>query len=199
MHDRVVRVQSPMLALLAVPLMLLAVLAQDAAGVLSARPVDEAWMERTCPVDAVVVMGAAQYDGTPSPAFARRLDGALELYRRGCAEVVVVTGGRGPGDRFSEGEAGVDYLGARGVPRAALRDESEARTTVENLRNSAELVGRVRLAVVTDDLHAYRTAAVIRRLDLDATVAGVRVPSGRLSYALREVGALLSYRLGVFR
>ena len=63
-------------------------------------------------------MGAAQYDGTPSPVFARRLDRALELYRAGCAPRILVTGGKQPGDRFTEGGTGVRYLAARGVPEA---------------------------------------------------------------------------------
>jgi uncharacterized SAM-binding protein YcdF (DUF218 family) len=181
------------------PLLTLLVTAQDALGVFGGAPYDERFIRAHCPSGALVVMGAAQFDGRPSPPFARRLDGALELYRAGCAEVIVVSGGRREGDRFSEGEAGVAYLAARGVPRAALVVEGEARTTVENLRNVASLVGDVTLVVVTDDLHAHRTATAAKRLGLHARVAAVAVPSGRLSYGMRELTALVGYRLGVFR
>jgi uncharacterized SAM-binding protein YcdF (DUF218 family) len=193
------RDHEPMLALWLAPVFVLMVLMQDAANVLGAQPAGPEWRGRHCPVDALVVMGAAQYDGRPSPAFERRLLGALELFRDGCADIVVVSGGRRRGDRFSEGEAGVAYLRARGVPSAALRDESQARTSVENLRNVSAMLGAVRIAIVTDDLHAHRTAVAARRLGIDAVLAPVAVPHGRLPYAAREVGALFGYRLGVFR
>ncbi|CAN5788503.1 hypothetical protein BH23DEI1_BH23DEI1_00510 [soil metagenome] len=181
------------------PVFLLLVLAQDATAVFGTAPMDAPWLERNCPVDTIVVMGAAQYDGRPSPALERRLEGALALYRAGCAERVLVTGGRREGDRFSEGEAGAAWLRSRGLPAHAVETEEESRTTVENLRNVAPRLEGVRAAIVTDDLHAHRTAAVASRLGLDVVMASVRVPFGRTSYAVREIGALLSYRLGVFR
>ena len=69
-------------------------------------------------VDAIVVMGAAQYDGEPSPQLAARLDHVAELWPRGLAPLVVVTGGNRPGDRFTEAEASAAYLVERGVPEA---------------------------------------------------------------------------------
>ena len=181
------------------PVLLLVLVAQDAVGVWRGEPFDAAWIERHCPADAIVVMGAAQYDGRPSVAFARRLDGALRLYQAGCAELVVVSGGRREGDRFSEGSAGVAYLAARGLPGPALVAEEDARTTVENLVNVDALLGARRYLVVSDDLHAHRTQVFAQRLGLDAVVAGVRVASDRAAYAWRETRALLAYRLGVFR
>ena len=181
------------------PVFLLLLVAQDAALVFGTAPVDALWPERHCPADAIVVMGAAQYDGRPSPALERRLEGALALYRSGCAGVVAVTGGRREGDRYSEGEAGAAYLRSRGLPAGALHVEQASRTSVENLRNVARELGEGRFVVVTDDLHAHRTAAVAKRLGLDAVLAPVRAEGGRTGYALREIGALLAYRLGVFR
>jgi uncharacterized SAM-binding protein YcdF (DUF218 family) len=189
----------PLHALWFAPLLAVIGVAQDALGVFGGAPFGDAFVAAHCPRGAIVVMGAAQYDGQPSPAFARRLDGARLLFEAGCAEVVIVSGGRREGDRFSEGAAGVAYLRARGLPAAALVAEEEARTSVENLRNVAQLVPSTALLVVTDDLHAHRSATVARRLGLDAVVAGVEVRTGRLSYALRELGALIGYRLGVFR
>jgi uncharacterized SAM-binding protein YcdF (DUF218 family) len=198
-------VQQPLHVIWLAPVFLLLVVAQDAAAVLGTVAVlgtpamEGPWLERHCPVEAIVVMGAAQYDGRPSPVLERRLDGALDLYRRGCGPLVMVTGGRRDGDRFSEGEAGAAYLRSRGLPADALLVEDTSRTSVEALRNVERALGAAPLAVVTDDLHARRTAVIARRLGLTAVVAPVRARSGRAGYALREIGALLAYRLGVFR
>ncbi|WP_152640269.1 YdcF family protein [Thermus filiformis] len=143
-----------------------------------------------------VVPGAAQYDGTPSPAFARRLLAALELYREGRVRRIAVAGGRRPGDRTSEGEAGCTFLRARGVPRDRLLCETESRSTYENLRNlRPHLRGRV--LIVTDAPHLRRALFLARRLGLEAE--GHPVP-GRygLGYWLKEWGLYLLYRLGVF-
>lgn len=155
--------------------------------------------EVRCPVDTLLVMGAAQYDGIPSPAFARRLDRALELYRAGCAERVLVTGGKRPGDRFTEGEAGARYLAGRGVPETALLRETKSRSSFENLRFSRPLVAGERLLIVTDDLHAYRTGLLARHLGLDAEVAPVATHGPRLSYRLREAAGVTAYLLGFYR
>jgi uncharacterized SAM-binding protein YcdF (DUF218 family) len=192
-------VQHPLHLMWLVPLLVLAAVVQDAAAVLGGRGLDASWSGPPCPADVIVVMGAAQYDGRPSPAFERRLDGAAALYRAGCAPLVVVSGGRRDGDRFSEGEAGAAYLRARGLGAAALVVEDRAATSVQNLRYVEELVGAVRMVVVTDDLHAYRTSLVAKRLGLTARVEPVPTRGGRLAYAAREVGAILAYRLGVFR
>ena len=78
-------------------------------------------------VDAIVVMGAAQYDGDPSPQLAARLDHVVELWPQGLAPLVVVTGGNRPGDRFTEAQASADYLVERGVPADAILREDLAR------------------------------------------------------------------------
>lgn len=163
----------------------------------------DAWSVWFAPTSApecrttALVMGAAQYDGEPSPALQRRLDRALALYRSGCVERVVVSGGNQPGDRFSEGEAGVRYLGDRGVPDEALAGETEARNSVENLRYSAPLVGADPILIVTDDLHAHRTALLAGRLGVEADVVGVPVPVGRLRYGLRELLIVTALRFGI--
>ena len=81
------------------------------------------------PVDAIVVLGAAQYNGRPSPVLRARLDHALELYREGHAPVVIVTGGVGRGDTISEAAVGRRYLVAHGVPASAVVVQSEGRNT----------------------------------------------------------------------
>jgi uncharacterized SAM-binding protein YcdF (DUF218 family) len=181
--------------LLLAPLLLLAAVIPDAYHVLVGPPSGVL----RCPADTIVVMGAAQYDGRPSPVLRRRLDAALELYREGCARGLVVSGGRRPGDRFSEGATGVRYLEARGVPESDLAAEDRARTSLENLDFSRPLLKGATTLIVTDDLHAYRCWWLARRLGLDAQVVGVRVRGGRLRYAVREIGAMTAYRLGALR
>src|SRR5262249_37848837 len=80
------------------------------------------------PADAIVVMGAAQYDGRPSPIFAARLDHAVSLYRAGIAPTLVVTGGKADGDRTTEAASARAYAIARGVPAAAILMEDQSRT-----------------------------------------------------------------------
>ena len=149
-----------------------------------------------CPVDALLVMGAAQYDGKPSPVFQRRLDHAAELYFQDCSQQVVVTGGSLEGDRFSEGEAGVRYLLEAGVPREVLVAETESRDSFENIRNSLPLLDGDRVLIVTDDMHAYRSRWLARNLGLDAEVAAVQTNEDRLSYGARELLSLLAYQTG---
>lgn len=149
-----------------------------------------------CPADTLLVMGAAQYDGVPSPAFARRLDRALELYEAGCAGKILVTGGKRPGDRFTEGEAGVRYLAARGVPEGALLKETKSRSSFENLTFSLPLVEGERVLIVTDDLHTYRTGFLAQEVGLDASVTGVPTNGPRLPYLLREAASVTAYLLG---
>ncbi len=152
-----------------------------------------------CPVDTLLVMGAAQYDGVPSPVFARRLDKALELYRAECSPRILVTGGNKPGDRFTEGEAGARYLGEHGVPEHALLSETESRSSFQNLSFSLPLVSDDRLLIVTDDLHAPRTRLLAKHLGLEAEVVTVETHGPQLSYRLREVAGVTAYLLGFYR
>lgn len=176
-----------------VPLALLLLLLSDISGIWNYRAVAP-----LCPAGTLLVMGAAQYDGRPSPAFQRRLDRAFELFEEDCAERIIVSGGRQPGDRFSEGDAGVRYLAALGVPETRLVAETEAGTSFENLRNSSPLVQGT-LLLVTDDLHAFRSRWLARHFGHEAQVATVTTRSGRLSYGLRELLVLTSYQAGVLR
>ncbi len=152
-----------------------------------------------CSADVALVMGAAQYDGEPSPALRRRLDRALELFEEGCIDTIIVSGGSRPGDRFSEGEAGVRYLVASGIPRHALAEENRAGTSYQNLILSRPLIDGQAAIIVTDDLHAYRTAWLAARLGLEVQVASVTGHGGRGAYGLRELAILLAYRAGFVR
>jgi uncharacterized SAM-binding protein YcdF (DUF218 family) len=176
-----------------VPVFLILLLLQDARGIWSYQAAGP-----LCPAATILVMGAAQYDGRPSPAFQRRLDLARELFSEGCAARIVVSGGRQPGDRFSEGDTGVRYLQSLGVPTAQLFSEAEASPSFENLRNSLPLL-EPDLLIVTDDLHAFRSSWLARHFGLEARVATVTTHSGRLAYGLRELLVLTSYQLGILR
>ena len=125
-------------------------------------------------VDAIVVMGAAQYDGRPSPQLAGRLDHVVTLYRAGFAPLVVVTGGKQPADRFTEAEASRDYLVERGVPADAILLESEGRTTYQSMEGVADLLeprGLRRVLVVTDPFHSLRSRMIAGDVGLEAYVS----------------------------
>ena len=115
-----------------------------AAGVATFRIWQQGDRDEQRPADAIVVLGAAQYDGRPSPVFEARLDHAVDLWQRGHrAEAFVVTGGKLPGDRTTEAAVARQYAIAHGVPAAAIFGEDEAHNTLDSLRAvAAELRGR---------------------------------------------------------
>ena len=86
-------------------------------------------------VDAIVVLGAAQYNGRPSGALAARLDHAIALYKEGDAQYLITTGGNLPGDNYTEAETGFNYAIARGVPKSALLTENTGHTTLESIQH----------------------------------------------------------------
>lgn len=124
--------------------------------------------------DAIIVLGAAQYDGRPSPVLQDRLDHALALYEGGTAGTIVLTGGRRDGDRFTEATAGYNYLRDRGVPDDSLLKEVAGTSTYESLTAAARFLGEAGLTdvvLVTDGYHAYRVGAIANELGLDASVS----------------------------
>lgn len=126
------------------------------------------------PADAIIVLGAAQYDGRPSQVLRDRLDHALELYREGIADRVVLTGGRREGDRFTEATAGYNYLRREGLPDEALLKEVHGSNTYESLAATARFLRvqeRTVVVLVTDGYHAYRVGAIADDLGLDAAVS----------------------------
>ncbi len=146
--------------------------------------------------DWIVVLGAAQYNGAPSAILRNRLEAALRLYRQGYAPRIAVTGGRRPGDRYSEGEVGCRYLQARGVPTSALYCEKESRRTWENLSNIAAVIGKSRVIVVTDEPHLPRALILAEQIGLKATGYAVR-GQFKESYWQRESWLAALARLGV--
>ena len=109
--------------------------------------------------DAIVVLGAAQYDGRPSPVLKARLDHAIDLYRRGLAEKVIMTGGVGPGDTVSEAVVSRRYAMKQGVPGRAILVEKTGLTTAESLRAVAQMMGEHGMddaVLVSDPFHLLR-------------------------------------------
>lgn len=126
------------------------------------------------PADAIIVLGAAQYDGRPSPVLQDRLDHALELYEAGLAHEIVLTGGRQTGDRFTEATTGYNYLRDQGVPDEALLKEIGGTNTYESLAAAARFLrarGDTDVVLVTDGYHAFRVGAIAEDLGLDAAVS----------------------------
>ena len=123
------------------------------------------------PVDAIVVLGAAQYNGRPSPVLRARLDQALALYREGLAPVVIVTGGVGRGDTTSEAAVGRRYLVAHGVPERAVIAQSDGRNTRASMNGVQQwLRDRQlrRVLLVSDPFHMFRLRLEARRTALEA-------------------------------
>lgn len=128
-------------------------------------------------VDAIVVMGAAQYDGRPTPQFQARLDHALELWLDGVAPIIVTTGGNQPGDRFTEGGSGAKYLNERGVDSSSLVIEEAGSTTRRSLVGVAGLLlerGAEHVVIVTEPFHALRSQLIAQDLGLHVTLSSTQ-------------------------
>ncbi len=156
------------------------------------------------PSDAIIVLGAAQYDGRPSPVLQDRLDHALALHEAGLAPKIVLTGGRQEGDRFTEATAGYNYLRERGIADEVLLKEVHGHSTYESLAASARFLrerGLTEVVLVTDGYHAFRVGAVADDLGLDATVSptGTRLSrANELRHIIREaafvsIGRIIGY------
>jgi uncharacterized SAM-binding protein YcdF (DUF218 family) len=121
------------------------------------------------PASAIVVLGAAQYVGHPSPVLRARLDHAIALWRRGLAPVLIVTGGRGPRDTISEGDASHVYALRQGVPDSAILVETHGRTSVESMRAVADMMhdrGMTDAILVSDPFHMLRLKVLASRMGI---------------------------------
>ncbi len=121
--------------------------------------------------DAIVVLGAAQYNGRPSPVLRARLDHAYDLYREGMALRVVVTGGQSPGDDESEATVSRRYLESRGVPRKAITVRPEGRSTSASMESVADWAREKKIEsvlLVSDPFHMGRIRLEARRVHLTA-------------------------------
>jgi len=128
------------------------------------------------PADAIVVMGAAQYDGRPSPLFEARLDHAVQLFKHGIAPVLVVTGGKAEGDRTTEAASARAYAIAHGVPSEAILSEDQSRTTLESIHAVGHLLrdrGLSTAVFVSDRPHMLR----VLRMAADDGITGFGSPT----------------------
>jgi uncharacterized SAM-binding protein YcdF (DUF218 family) len=157
--------------------------------------------DEPAPAQAILVFGAAQYDGNPSPVLRARLDHAVELWREGVAPTIVVTGGRRPGDRFTEAGAAARYLHGQGVPDSAILREVQGHSSWESLAGAAAFLddrGIEDVILVSDPYHSLRIEAMAGELGLNATVSPADTGAS-LGQLVREtaavsVGRIIGYR-----
>lgn len=156
------------------------------------------------PADAIVVMGAAQYDGRPSPVFASRLDHGVALFLGGYAPRLVMTGGKAAGDRTTEAAVGRAFALERGVPPGAIVVEDQSRTTLESVRAVAALLqadGARTAIFVSDRPHMLRVLRMASDVGITAWGSPTRTSpiesdlAGRIDATIHELGALAYYFL----
>ena len=132
---------------------------------ISLRIEQQSTRDEAQPADVIIVLGAAEYRGRPSPVLRARLDHALELYRRGLAPRILTTGGAGGDPIFTEGGVGRSYLVNKGVPSESIVVEPEGESTVYSIAAASEILRRMGLQsaiVVSDGYHIYRVKKMLQ-------------------------------------
>jgi uncharacterized SAM-binding protein YcdF (DUF218 family) len=155
-----------------------AVLAAVAAWLISVLSV-VVWGARDMarPADAIVVLGAAQYAGRPSPVLKARLDHAIGLWKRGLAKRMVLTGGRGTGDTISEAAVGRRYVMKAGVADSAILLENEGRTTEASVEAVSGIMDEEQLEraiLVSDPFHMLRLQVLAKRYGVESVTSPTR-------------------------
>jgi uncharacterized SAM-binding protein YcdF (DUF218 family) len=155
--------------------------------------------------DAIVVLGAAQYNGKPSPILKARLDHALYLFNEQVSGKIVVTGGKQSGDRFTEAEAARGYLAENGIPSERILEEEQGRTTYQSLKQVADIAAGENIEsvlLVSDPLHSERVKRMAVDLGFEdaytSPASYVELNRSRETKArelVREVASLLVYEL----
>jgi uncharacterized SAM-binding protein YcdF (DUF218 family) len=166
---------------------------------------DQSHDDQVHTADTIVVLGAAQYDGEPSPVLKARLDQALYLYQEDLADSVIVTGGKQEGDRFTEAKAGEMYLIGEGVPAERILLEEEGSTTWESLQGVKDIAddnGYNSALFVSDPLHTERIHRMASDLGFDGVYTSFanyerlkRSRATKLKQLVHEVGSLLMYEV----
>ena len=154
------------------------------------------------PVDAIVVLGAAQWDGVPSPVLEARLEKALKLYEEGFSPIIVTTGSKQTGDSFTEAYAGLTYLLERSVPESSILVVVDGNNTFESLSATANVltdrgIGN-KVILVSDPYHALRAKEIAREVGLQAWFSPTDLSSS-FSQLIREtagtsVGRMIGFR-----
>lgn len=154
--------------------------------------------------DAIAVLGAAEYDGKPSPVLQARLDHAYNLYKKGVASFIITTGGIHPGEKISEGDAGKTYLIKKGIPENSIFAEGNSLTTKQNIARIDDIAhaqGFKTIILVSDPFHMYRATIVARDRGLLTLSSPTRTsPISRnfwleKKYVLRETVLLIAHML----
>ena len=175
-----------------------------AAGAATFRIWQQGGRDEQRPADAIVVLGAAQYDGRPSPVFEARLQHAVDLWHQGLAPAFVVTGGKLPGDRTTEAAVARAYAVAHGVPEEAIFGEDRAHNTLESLTSVAGELRSRQLGsaiFVSDPTHMLRVLRIADDLGIEAygsptTTSPIQQDLVRRAQAtVHELGALAVYFL----
>jgi uncharacterized SAM-binding protein YcdF (DUF218 family) len=183
-------------------MLLAAVVGLALAGYAAYRIWDQGTRDEQRSADAIVVMGAAQYDGRPSPLFAARLDHAIALYHTGIARRLIVTGGKQEGDRTTEAASARAYAIGHGVPGKAILVEETSRTTLQSIRGVAGLMraqGLESAVFVSDPSHMLRVLRMASDEGIQAFGSPTRTsplerdPLKRADAIVHELGALAIY------
>ena len=165
----------------------------------------DSWQQELRPADAIIVFGAAEYDGRPSPVYRARLDHAYDLFRKGLAPVVITTGGAAADPKYSEGGVGHDYLMRRGIPEMALIAETQASDTAESAERVAVIMraNHMRSCIaVSDAYHVFRVRKMLEHEGVRVFVAPRpnSLPHSawqRAEMVARETASYLAWRLGM--
>jgi uncharacterized SAM-binding protein YcdF (DUF218 family) len=142
--------------------------------VVSAGIVSQASLQELRSADAIVIFGAAEYDGRPSPVYRLRLDHAFDLFQSGLASTVVTSGGAGADPSYNEGQVGHDYLMRRGVPEASLIAETQGSDTASSARRIGVILrtNHMRSCIaVSDEYHVYRIRKLLEHEGIKVYVA----------------------------
>jgi uncharacterized SAM-binding protein YcdF (DUF218 family) len=165
----------------------------------------EAGVDEAHSADAIVVFGAAEYVGHPSPVYRARLDHAYDLFQRGLASVIITTGGAGNDPHYSEGQVGRDYLEARGIPDVNLIAETQGGNTDESTQRVAVIMhanGMSSGLLVSDAYHLYRAKQMMAREGVTVYISPrpgsiPKTAFARWMAALRESFSYMLYRAHV--
>jgi len=165
----------------------------------------EAGLDEEHAADAIVVFGAAEYSGRPSPVYRARLDHAYALYERGLAPVIITTGGAGKDPRFSEGQVGRDYLEGRGLPDGGLIAETQGGDTDQSARRVAVILRANDMhscVLVSDAYHMFRAKQMMNAQGITAYISPrpdsiPKTTFGKFLAALRESFSYLLYKAHV--
>lgn len=174
--------------------------------VIAVQVVRTAALEQTHPADAIVVFGAAEYSGRPSPVLRARLDHAFELYERHVAPVVITTGGAAADPTFSEGGVGEAHLHKRGIPENALIAETQGKDTAQSAERVAVIMranGLHSCVAVSDAYHVFRIRKLLEHEGIGPVYVAPRPDSRphsvfqRVIAAFREATSYLLWKLGI--